>query len=97
MEEQENRPILKANTASGMNIDRKRALLDKYVSTQLARDVSHPRGSAPGLPERPTPLSFNQQQIWLHSQMSSDVPFYNEAITIYRQGPLDVMCWSDAY
>lgn len=36
------------------------------------------------------PLSFPQQQVWLHAQMAGDVPFYNETITIYRRGPLDL-------
>ena len=36
------------------------------------------------------PLSFPQQQIWLHSQMAPKVPLYNELVTIYRHGPLDV-------
>src|SRR5262249_45563956 len=39
--------------------------------------------------ERPLPLSFAQQQVWLHGQMAGDVPFYNETITVYRQGALD--------
>jgi len=26
----------------------------------------------------------------LHGQMASDVPFYNETMTVYRHGPLDL-------
>jgi len=36
------------------------------------------------------PLSFAQQQIWLHAQMVPGIPIYNEPVTIRRQGPLDV-------
>jgi amino acid adenylation domain-containing protein len=38
----------------------------------------------------PLPLSFSQHQVWLHSQMAGDVPFYNETITVYRHGALDL-------
>ena len=36
------------------------------------------------------PLSYRQEQIWLHAQMAPDMPVYNEALTIHRSGPLDV-------
>jgi len=36
------------------------------------------------------PLSFAQQQIWLHTQMVPGIPVYNEPVTIHRQGTLDV-------
>ena len=48
------------------------------------RITPRPRG------DNTAPLSYSQQQIWLHAQLVGDVPFYNETITIYRQGPLDV-------
>jgi amino acid adenylation domain-containing protein len=37
----------------------------------------------------PAPLSYSQQQIWLHSQMAGDALIYNEPITIHRKGELD--------
>ena len=36
------------------------------------------------------PLSFAQQQIWLHAQMVPGLPIYNEPVTIQRHGALDV-------
>jgi amino acid adenylation domain-containing protein len=36
------------------------------------------------------PLSHEQQQIWLHSQLASDLPLYNELLTVRRTGLLDV-------
>jgi hypothetical protein len=36
------------------------------------------------------PLSLQQQQVWLNSQQTGRPPFYNESITIYRKGPLDL-------
>ena len=45
---------------------------------------------APGINDRITaPLSFAQQQIWLHAQMVPDVPIYNEPVTVQRRGALD--------
>jgi condensation domain-containing protein len=35
------------------------------------------------------PVSFGQEQIWLHSQLAPEVPLYTESLTIRRNGPLD--------
>jgi aspartate racemase len=64
---------------------RQQALIKKYLSTYTRKSrIPRRSGSAS------TPLSFAQQQIWLHCQMVPDVPIYNELVTIYRKGPLDV-------
>lgn len=39
-------------------------------------------------PNEPVPLSFPQLQVWLHTQMAAESPFYNESITFYHHGPL---------
>jgi amino acid adenylation domain-containing protein len=62
----------------------RRALLQEYL-----------RGSKPAtIPKREesgtAPLSYPQRQIWLHSQLAAGSLIYNEPITIYRYGPLDV-------
>jgi amino acid adenylation domain-containing protein len=67
----------------------KRRLLESYLCAAPRRNgegVSriHPRPQGEAVP-----LSFSQEQVWLHAQMAGDVPFYNEPITIYRRGPLD--------
>ncbi len=36
------------------------------------------------------PLSFAQQQVWLHAQLVPDIPLYNEPVTIRRHGSLDL-------
>jgi amino acid adenylation domain-containing protein len=41
-------------------------------------------------PGRTAPLSFAQQQVWLHAQLAPDVPLYHEPFTVHRRGPLDV-------
>jgi surfactin family lipopeptide synthetase A len=35
------------------------------------------------------PLSHGQEQIWLHTQLVTDLSLYNEPITIYKAGSLD--------
>jgi aspartate racemase len=69
--------------------DAKRKLVDKYIL-----DVFQTSPLQQHIPPRPpgelVPLSSSQQQVWVHSQMAGDIPIYNEAVTIYRRGPLDV-------
>jgi len=36
------------------------------------------------------PLSFAQQQIWVHAQLVPEIPVYNEPVAIRRHGSLDV-------
>ena len=66
----------------------KQALIKKYLQSRM----SHPTQNAPAIPRRsesgPAPLSFAQEQIWLHCQFAKDL--YNESVTIYRHGPIDV-------
>ena len=49
--------------------------------------------SGPGIPRadrsRPLPLSFAQQQIWLHAQLAPALPLYNEPVTICYRGVLE--------
>jgi amino acid adenylation domain-containing protein len=67
-----------------------RAELEAY----LARVLSRPPDVPPAIPRRApggaAPLSFPQQQIWLHARLAPDVPLYNEPLTVRRSGPLDV-------
>jgi len=37
----------------------------------------------------PVPLSFAQQQIWLHAQFAADIPLYNEFLILQRRGALN--------
>src|ERR1700736_6798160 len=68
----------------------RRALLRRYLSGAA---VSSPAPPPTSIPKRtqsgPAPLSYSQQQIWLHSQLASDALIYNEPITIHRYGELD--------
>src|ERR1041385_1966239 len=68
----------------------KRILFEKYLAQKTRRASSEPEPIPRRPPNIPIPLSFWQQLLWLHSQMVSDVPVYNEPITVHRSGPLDV-------
>ena len=39
--------------------------------------------------DAPVPLSFAQQQIWLHAQLAPSVPLYNEQVTLRYRGALE--------
>ena len=47
-------------------------------------------GSVPEPAQAYAPVSFAQQQIWVHAQLVPEIPIYNEPITIRRNGVLDV-------
>ncbi len=68
----------------------KQALLEKYLRGEQPKIKTNfeviPRREATGT----APLSFGQQQIWLHAQLVPDVPLYNEPITVRLPGPLNV-------
>jgi len=66
-------------------VDRDR--LEAYLAE---RDAIAPRTVTPRPRGVTAPLSFAQQQVWLHAQLAPDLPLYNEPLTIRRRGPLDV-------
>ncbi len=68
----------------------KRRLLQQYLSSGEGKNRAEQARISPRPCGELAPLSFSQQQVWLHGQMTGDVPFYNEPITIYRRGPLDL-------
>jgi amino acid adenylation domain-containing protein len=68
----------------------KRRLLQKYLRGESEKERGERALICPRPPGEPVPLSFAQQQIWLHGQIAGDVPFYNESIAVDRQGLLDV-------
>ena len=69
----------------------KRKLLDKYLRGDLShfQETSAPIRRRPV--DQPAPLSLAQEQIWLRAQSTSRLaPFYNESLTVHRNGPLDM-------
>src|SRR5579872_4284986 len=71
----------------------KRELLDRYLRGDIVRVLDGP-GRVPSISKRDSdgaaPLSFAQQQVWVHSQISPDLPIYNEPFTVHRTGGLEV-------
>ena len=67
----------------------RRNLLEKCLHGQLSL-----RPKAEAIPRRdpkePVPLSYSQEQVWLHAQLVPDIPLYNEPVTIDYSGDLDV-------
>lgn len=68
----------------------KRDLLERYLQEGKARAAGSASVITPRRHDGPAPLSVAQEQIWRNAQRSGVPPFYNESITIYRRGPLDV-------
>ncbi len=69
--------------------DAKRKLLEKFLRGDLAS-----RTGTSEIPRRQpgeiVPLSYAQEQVWLHAQLAPEVPLYNEPVTIHYSGPLNV-------
>jgi surfactin family lipopeptide synthetase A len=69
--------------------DSKKELLDRLLrGRNLAASAS-----VHEIPRRPEgsdiPMSYGQEQLWIHSQIAIELPIYNDPITIYRYGPMD--------
>jgi hypothetical protein len=69
--------------------DSKKQLLEKLLH---GRNVPVP-SSIRGIPRRPpgtdAPMSYGQEQLWVHSQFANELPIYNDPITLYHYGPMD--------
>src|ERR1044072_7347075 len=80
----------KTEATAGLS-DARRALLQKYLRsdhnlTRNKRTSTIPKRS----PTDSIPLSYSQQQIWIHSQLAGAPAIYNEPVTIHYSGPLDI-------
>src|ERR1700736_1876086 len=62
--------------------DRKHRLSEKFVCGEL--EISR------RTPDEAIPLSYEQEQVWLHAQLATNLPLYNEPVTIHYLGSLDV-------
>ena len=76
--------------------DAKRKLLEKYLRGELgfqpaAQEI--PRRQ----PDEPIPLSYAQEQVWLHAQLAPELPLYNEPVTIHYSGCLNVGALEQAF
>ena len=70
--------------------DAKRMVLQKYLRGELARGVRMDRITKRP-PETPAPLAVSQEQVVTREKLVPEIPpLYNESVTIYRFGSLDV-------
>jgi amino acid adenylation domain-containing protein/thioester reductase-like protein len=76
-----------------------RTLFDTPTIVALAGAIEEQRAKGPASKlqpikavsrDRPLPLSFAQQQLWLLIQVEPESPFYNEPFTVRMPGRLDV-------
>src|ERR1051326_4062957 len=68
--------------------EQKRKQLEAYL--QLREDLAPPVRIERREAGSSAPLTFAQQQVWLHAQLAPDSAVYNEPFTVHRKGPLDV-------
>jgi amino acid adenylation domain-containing protein len=69
--------------------EQKRRKLEEYLRARQS-SVTVTSGVTRRAPGAVAPLTFAQQQVWLHAQLAPDTPLYNEPFTIHRHGALDV-------
>ncbi len=64
--------------------------MDQAVEIKTPPEAQNGAVLPPPVKGNSAPLSFAQQQVWLHAQLVPEIPVYNEPVTIRRQGSLDV-------
>src|SRR5882762_2671038 len=69
--------------------DAKRSLLEKYLRGELGAPRATPTIPRRN-PDQTIPLSYAQEQVWLHAQLAPELPLYNEPVTIHYSGELNV-------
>jgi amino acid adenylation domain-containing protein len=78
------------------NSDAKRLLLAKYLRGEMGG-----RSATPKIPRRQpdeiVPLSYQQEQVWLHARRAPEIPLYNEPVTIHYSGPLNVSALEQSF
>lgn len=69
----------------------KRKLLEKYLREGPVQAFGRASVIAPRPRGEPAPISFSQEQVLLREELVPGIPaLYNESVTVYRYGPLDI-------
>ncbi len=68
---------------------RRQQLLESYFRTRLETASEPPSQVTDRAPGADMPLTFAQQQLWLHAQLAPNTALYNEPLTVRHRGPLD--------
>src|SRR5580704_14535777 len=69
--------------------EQKRKLLERYLQ-QRSKEAYVPAAIPRRALGAAIPLTFAQQQVWLHAKLAPHLPVYNEPFTVHRKGPLEV-------
>ncbi len=72
-------------------------LLESYFRTRPSSVPEATQKTVLRAPGAATPLTFAQQQLWLHAQLAPNTPLYNEPLTVRHRGPLDVLAFKRAF
>jgi len=67
----------------------KRSLIQKYLQGKAPAIARNPDINFDPAHASTAPLSPTQEGIWRNAQRSGVPPFYNESITIHRDGPVN--------
>jgi surfactin family lipopeptide synthetase A len=76
---------------------RRKQLLEAYFRTHLETAYEQPAQVTPRAPGATMPLTFAQQQLWLHAQLAPNTALYNEPLTLRHRGPLEVAALERAF
>jgi amino acid adenylation domain-containing protein len=76
---------------------RRKLLLESYFRTHLESAFEPASQITPRAPGAALPLTFAQQQLWLHAQLAPNTALYNEPLTVRHRGPLDVPALESAF
>lgn len=68
---------------------RRKQLLETYFRTRPETVPDQPSQITVRAPGAAMPLTFEQQQLWLHAQLAPNTALYNEPLTVRHRGPLD--------
>ena len=73
----------------------------KELLEKLLRGRATSMPAEGGIVRRPewseAPISYGEQQVWLHSQYSTEVQLYNEPVTVHRYGTFDRLAMEMAF
>jgi amino acid adenylation domain-containing protein len=76
---------------------RRKQLLESYFRTHLEAASEPPSQIRRRAPGATMPLTFAQQQLWLHAQLAPNTALYNEPLTLRHRGPLNVSVLERAF
>ena len=74
----------------------KKHLLERRLRGELGLRPST-QAIPPRKPGQTIPLSYPQEQVWLHAQLAGDFPLYNEPVTIHYSGALNVAALEQSF